>query len=80
MRVAAQAVGVLADDQGELGVGFESDDAVDHVDAGFFQLLGHFDVALFVEARPNSTRQTTCLPASAALINWRMNGLSSPVR
>ena len=49
MAVTPQAVFLLTDHQGELAVGLESDDAVDHVDAGTLQLPGPGDVGLLVE-------------------------------
>ena len=44
-----QPLGLLPDDEGELRVGFQPDDAVDDVDAGAFELAGPRDVGLLVE-------------------------------
>lgn len=48
--VAAEFTGFAADDEGALAVGFMSDEAVNDVDAGFFELAGPLDVIGFVEA------------------------------
>ena len=50
VAVAAQAVHFLADHEGELAVGLQTHDAVDHMDAGLFQFPGPGDVGLLVEA------------------------------
>ena len=51
VAVAADAVGLLADDEEHLGVRLQADEAVHHVHARFFEHAGPFDVGLFVEAR-----------------------------
>src|SRR5262247_581695 len=48
--VAAQLVLLLAHDERHLGVGLQSDQAVDDVDAGLLQSLRPLDVRLFIEA------------------------------
>ena len=48
--VAADAVGLAADDEGGLAVGLEADDAVDDVDAGLLKGAGLVDVVFLVEA------------------------------
>jgi hypothetical protein len=49
VAVADQALGLLADDEAELRVGLEADDAVDDVHAGLLQLAGPADVVDLVE-------------------------------
>ena len=51
VAVAPQAVRLLTDHERELAVRFESDDAVDHVHAGAFQLARPHDVRILIEAR-----------------------------
>ena len=51
VAVAADAVGLLADDEQHLGVGLQPDEPVDDVHAGFLEHVGTFDVGLLVEAR-----------------------------
>ena len=51
MEIMAQAVFIAADDHEHFAVGFEADQSVDDVDAGFFELAGPDDVVGFVEAR-----------------------------
>ena len=51
MAVAAQAIGLLADHKRELAVRLESDDAVDHMHAGAFELAGPHDVRVLIEPR-----------------------------
>ena len=50
VAVAAQPVGLLPDDEAQLGVRLQPDDAVDDVDAGVLELAGPRDVVLLVEA------------------------------
>ncbi len=49
--VAAQLLALAAGDQQHLGMGFQADDAVDHLRANRLQHLGPVDVGLFVKAR-----------------------------
>ena len=51
VRVAAQAVVVLAHDQDHLAVGLQPDDAVGDVDADVLQPARELDVGRLVEAR-----------------------------
>src|SRR6185369_6450988 len=51
MDVAADAVALVAHDEGNLAVNFVADEAVDDVHAGFLELARPLDVARFVEAR-----------------------------
>ena len=51
VAVAADAVGLLADHQQDLGVGLQPDEPVHHVRARLFEHAGPFDVGLLVEAR-----------------------------
>ena len=51
VAVAADAVGLLAHDEQDLGVGLQPDEAVHHVHARFFEHAGPVDVGLLVEAR-----------------------------
>jgi hypothetical protein len=51
VAVATKPLGLLSDDQRELGVGLEPDDAIDHVYAGMLELAGPGDVGLLVEPR-----------------------------
>ena len=51
VAVAHQALGLLADDQAQLGVGLQPDDAVDDVDARLLELAGPADVVDLVEPR-----------------------------
>ena len=78
--VAAQAVLVLAHDQRGLGVRLEADDAVDDVDADLLQRLRQLQVLRSSKRAVTSTRQATCLPASAARISASRNGVSAPTR
>ena len=50
VAVADQALGLLAHDEAQLGVGLQADDAVDDVDAGLLELAGPADVVDLVEA------------------------------
>jgi hypothetical protein len=50
VHVAVETLLFLADHQQDLGVGFQTQDAVDHMDAGTFQLLGPLDVVVFIKA------------------------------
>ena len=50
MAVAADAVGLVAHDEGGLGVHLQADEAVDDVDARRLQRLGPLDVGALVEA------------------------------
>ena len=51
MHVAPDAVALLPDDEGDLRVGLQPEQTVDHVHALAFQRAGPLDVALLVEAR-----------------------------
>ena len=51
MAVAPDAVGLLAHDEQDLGVGLQPDEAVHDVHARLFEHAGPFDVGLLVEAR-----------------------------
>src|SRR3954466_8590694 len=52
MDVTAQVFIIFAaDDERDLAVDFESDDAIDDMDARFFEPLGPLDIMLFVKAR-----------------------------
>ncbi len=50
VRIAANAAIFAAHDEHQLGMGFQADDAVDHLHAGLLQARGEFDVGLFVKA------------------------------
>ena len=50
VAVAADAVGLLAHDEEDLGVRLEADQPVHDVDAGLFEQLRPFDVGLLVES------------------------------
>ena len=50
MDVAAQAAGLAADDQADLGVGLEALHAVDDLGAGALEFVGPVEVAGLVEA------------------------------
>ena len=51
MHVATDAGRLAADHHGDLGMGFQTDDAVDHMDPDLLQRLRPGDVGLFVTAR-----------------------------
>ena len=51
VAVAAQCAALLANDQGQLAVGLQAHDAVNHVNSGLLELSGPGDVGLLVEAR-----------------------------
>src|SRR5215470_2056276 len=51
VHVGAQVAPFAANHHGDLGVGLELDEAVDHLDAGALQVARPADVALLVEAR-----------------------------
>ena len=48
--VAANAIVLAANDEGDLAMRLQADEAEDDVDAGFFQFAGPEDVAFLVEA------------------------------
>ena len=51
VAVAADRAALVADDEQDLGVRLQADEAVDDVDAGLLQRLRPLDVRLLVEAR-----------------------------
>ena len=51
MAVTVDPVGLLANDQQDLGVRLQADEAVDDVCARLLQHAGPFDVGLLLEAR-----------------------------
>ena len=51
MDVAGELARLAADDQRQLGVGLQLDEAVDDLDAGALEVARPFDVGLLVEAR-----------------------------
>ena len=51
MHVPPDAVFVAPDDQAHLGVGFQPEDPIDHVDAFILQFPGPFDVVFLIESR-----------------------------
>ncbi len=51
VAVSAQSVQLLTHGHCELGVGLETDNAVNDVNAGLFKLLSQFHIAMLVEAR-----------------------------
>jgi hypothetical protein len=56
VAVVRQPALLLADDEGELAVRLEADEAVDDVDAGLLELARPRDVRLLVEARLDPRR------------------------
>ena len=51
MRVVTQGpVIFLSDDQGQLAVGFQAHQSIDHVNAGLLELFGPRDVGLFIKS------------------------------
>ena len=50
VSVAAQAILIAAHQHGELAMGLQAHDAIDHVDAAVFEALGPLDVGRFVAA------------------------------
>ena len=78
--VTDESIALASHDEGHLGVHLEVRHPVDDVDAGLFHRARPFDVAVLVEAGFSSTRQTLCLPSSAARISAGTSGESSSVR
>jgi len=50
MEVGAEMVFLPADDEEHLAMGFQADEAIDHVNAGFLHLFGPGDVVGFIKA------------------------------
>ncbi len=50
MKVAHDTVGLTSYDDAQLGMRLEFLHAIDHLDLGFFEFAGPFDVASFVKA------------------------------
>ena len=50
MHIAAQSFFFLAHHQNDFGVGLQTEDAVDNMHAGTFQVLGPLNVVVFIEA------------------------------
>ncbi len=80
MKVAHDTVGLTSYDDAQLGMRLEVLHAIDHLDLGFFEFAGPFDIASFIKAALSSTMAVTYLPRSAARRNAATIGLLRLVR
>ena len=76
MRVAPDAVRFLADDQAELAVGLQVDEAVDDVHAGGFQPGRPRDVVALVESRLQLDEHRDLLAGLRRLVSRSTSGES----
>ena len=60
-------VGLTANDEKNLAVGFKADEPIDDVNASIFQSAGPFDVVLFIEARLEFDKDSNLLAIFAGM-------------